>query len=413
MRSEDLIYEWSSAGPSAPITGTTVELMDETLRDGLQSSSVIDPPIEDKIKLMHLMESLGVDCVNVGLPGAGLAATKAADTLVREIVRADLNIEPVCAGRTLIQDVEPIVKISQDHGRPVMAYLFLGSSPIRMFVENWDLKKLIAVSRSAIEYARGEGLEVCFVTEDTTRSDPETLRPLFLEALDAGASRLCLCDTTGSACPSAVTNLIRFTHEVVAEFGGEVGLDWHGHRDRGLSLINALTAMAEGVPRIHGTALGIGERCGNTPMDHLLVNLKLLGVRNGDLTRLLEYVNLAHESIQAPLPLNYPMLGRDAFSTATGVHAAAVIKALASGDEWLVDRVYSGVPASWMGRAQRIEVGPMSGASNVRYWLKQEGFRVEQYVVDAVLKAAKQSDRLLTWDEIVSIVEQLPSMEPK
>jgi 2-isopropylmalate synthase len=197
-----------------------------------------------------------------------------------------------------------------------------------------------------------------------------------------------------------VSNLIRFVREVVRESGAPIELDWHGHRDRGLSLPNALTAIAEGVRRIHGTALGVGERVGNTPMDLLLVNLRLFGVIENDLHPLNEYVALAESALGAPRPYNYPMFGDDAFRTATGVHAAAIIKAKLRGDDWLADRVYSGIPAGWLGRAQDIEIGPMSGASNVKYWLKQRGFTSTPDSVEAVLRAAKQTDHVMTEFEI-------------
>lgn len=400
MDEHDLIYDWNTSGPVQPLVQGPVELNDETLRDGLQSPSVRDPDLDDKISLLHLMESLGIATADIGLPGAGPKAVASVDPLVGEIVRSRLRIKPNCAARTVQQDIEPIVEISQKHGIPVEAYLFLGSSPIRQYVEDWDLKKLLAISGDAIAFAAGHGLPVSFVTEDTTRSDPETLRPLFLNAIERGARRLCLCDTVGHACPSGVSNLVRFVRGVVEESGVEVQLDWHGHRDRGLDLINALTALSEGVIRLHGTALGVGERVGNTPMDQLLVNLRLFGVLDNDLTRLKDYVELAARILGAPLPYNYPMVGRDAFRTATGVHAAAIIKARARGDFWLADRVYSGIPAEWLGRAQDIEVGPMSGASNAKHWLKQHGLVLTESTISAVLEAAKQADRVMTEDEI-------------
>jgi 2-isopropylmalate synthase len=280
-------------------------------------------------------------------------------------------------------------------------------------VEKWDLGFLLKVSGDAIAFAAGHGLPVAFVTEDTTRSDPEALRPLFLNAIDKGARRLCICDTVGHACPAGVSNLVRFAREVVAESGVHVELDWHGHRDRGLSLANALTAIGEGVRRIHGTALGVGERVGNVPMDLLLVNLKLFGVIDRDLTPLREYVEVAARALGAPLPYNYPMFGGDAFRTATGVHAAAIIKARTQNDEWLADRVYSSVPASWLDRTQDIEVGPMSGASNVRYWLKQHGFADHEIAVGAVLKAAKGTDHVLSENEIThTLARELLSEAP-
>ncbi|HET9233217.1 MAG TPA: 2-isopropylmalate synthase [Candidatus Eisenbacteria bacterium] len=400
MKNDSLIFDWNQVGPVYPSIGGPVELNDETLRDGLQSPSVRDPSLDQKIRFVHLMDDLGIYTADIGLPGAGPRALESVDVLVREIVQSKLRLRPNCAGRTLRQDIVPIAALSQSHGVAIEAYLFLGSSPIRQYVEDWNLDRLLEISGGAIKFATEEGLPVAFVTEDTTRSDPGTLRALFLTAIENGARRLCLCDTVGHACPAGVSNLIRFAKDVIHETGLEIALDWHGHRDRSLALTNSLTAIAEGVRRIHGTALGVGERVGNTPMDLLLVNLRLFGAIDNDLSALNAYVQLAEEALGAPRPYNYPMFGDDAFRTATGVHAAAIIKARTRGDDWLADRVYSGVPAGWLGRHQDIEVGPMSGASNVKYWLKQHGFTSTPRTVDAVLRAAKDTDHVLSELEI-------------
>ena len=400
MHNDSLIYDWNHVGPVYPLIKGPVELNDETLRDGLQSPSVRDPNLDQKIRFVHLMDDLGIYTADIGLPGAGPRALESVDVLVREIVQAKLHLRPNCAGRTVRQDIIPIAALSQSHGIAIEAYVFLGSSPIRQYVEDWDVKRLLEISGEAIKFATSEGLPVAFVTEDTTRSNPETLRALFLNAIENGARRLCLCDTVGHACPAGVSNLIRFTQSVIHESGVDIALDWHGHRDRSLALTNSLTAIAEGVDRVHGTALGVGERVGNTPMDLLLVNLKLFGVIENDLSALNEYVELAEKALGAPRPYNSPMFGDDAFRTATGVHAAAIVKARTRGDEWLADRVYSGVPAGWLGRRQNIEVGPMSGASNVKYWLKQHGFTSTPKTVDAVLRAAKDTDHVLSELEI-------------
>jgi 2-isopropylmalate synthase len=400
MERSALVHDWNHAGPVEPLIKSPVELNDETLRDGLQSPSVRDPSLDEKVEALHIMDRLGIHTADVGLPGAGARAVESVDRLVREITEAKLRIRPNCAGRTVERDIVPMVEISQKYGIPIEACLFLGCSPIRQYVEDWSLERLLEISGTAIRFAAKEGLPVSFVTEDTTRSAPETLRPLYLNAIECGASRIILCDTVGHVCPAGVSNLVRFVKTVVAESGVPIGLDWHGHSDRGLSLTNALTAVAEGVNRIHGTALGVGERVGNTPMDILLVNLKLFGATDVDLTPLGEYVSWAQRVLGAPLPYNYPMFGGDAFRTATGVHAAAVIKAQEKGDEWLADRIYSGVPAGWLGRRQDIEVGPMSGASNVKFWLKQHSYDTRPEHVERILEAAKMADHVLTTQEI-------------
>jgi 2-isopropylmalate synthase len=256
-----------------------------------------------------------------------------------------------------------------------------------------------------VTYAVSNGLPVMYVTEDTVRARPEQLKQLFLAAIRCGAKRLCLCDTVGHATPTGAANVVRFAAEVVKESGAEVGLDWHGHCDRGLAVVNTLAAIRAGATRVHGCAIGIGERVGNTPMDQLLVNLRLLGWIDNDLTALPEYCERVSAATGVPIPPNYPVVGRDAFRTGTGVHAAAVIKAYKKGEDWLADRVYSGVPASWVGRRQEIEVGPMSGESNVVYWLQSRGIEPTAERVQAVFQRAKSVDRVLTDQEIQAALE--------
>ena len=402
-----LIYDWAQAGPRKTDYPDSVMLNDETLRDGLQSPSVNDPPLETKVELLHLMESLGIESADVGLPGAGAHQREAVLRLCREISDQRMRIHPNCAARTLMVDIQPIAEVSQLTGVPLEACVFIGSSPIRQYAEEWDLSDIVRFSREAIRFAVREGLEVMYVTEDTVRSSPEHLRVLLTTAVEAGARRLCLCDTCGVAVPEAVWNLVSWVRTLVTELDIEVGIDWHGHRDRGLDLANSLAAIEAGATRVHGTALGVGERVGNTPMEQLLVNLKLLGVRDDDLSRLPDYVQLVAEATGVPMPINMPIVGRDAFRTATGVHASAVIKAQKKGNTWLADRVYSGVPAAWIGRTQEIEVGHMSGNSNVIYYLSSRGLPVSPEIITAILDMAKRSSRVLTESEILELVSAL------
>jgi 2-isopropylmalate synthase len=403
---EGLIYDWAVAGGAAPPPRVAM-LDDETLRDGLQSPSVTDPPVEAKLEILHLMNGLGIETADVGLPGAGPRQRDAVERLCREIGDQRLRIGANCAARTVIADIQPIADVVQRTGVPIEACLFIGSSPIRQYAEEWGIDRILRHTEEAIRFAVAEHLEVMYVTEDTVRSNPDDLRLLLTAAVHAGAKRVCLCDTVGAAVPQGVRNLVSWVAQLLAERGvaERVGIDWHGHRDRGLDVANTLAALEAGATRVHGTALGVGERVGNTPMEQLLVNLKLLGWRNDDLTTLPEYSAAVSRAVGVSIPANWPIVGRDAFRTATGVHAAAVIKAQKKGADWLADRVYSGVPASWVGRAQEIEVGHMSGGSNVLHYLRARGLPTDQAVVDAVMALAKRSERLLTEQEIREVVE--------
>ena len=400
MDESALIHDWNALG-GFDWSAARVDLNDETLRDGLQSPSAIDPPIDTKIRFLHLMADLGIVAADLGLPGAGPRVQESVRALAHEIVRAKLPIQPNCAARTVIADVEPVARISQETGIAIEAATFIGSSPIRQYAEDWTLERMLKASEEAVTFAVREGLPVMYVTEDTTRARPETLKALYANAIRWGARRLCLADTVGHATPTGVRNLVRFVKEqVVGPAGEDVKIDWHGHRDRGMGLINCLAAIEAGVDRVHATALGVGERVGNAEMDLLIVNLSLLGAHRHDVSRLREYCQLAAETIGVPLPANYPVMGADAFRTGTGVHAAAIIKARRKGQAWLADRVYSSVPAGTFGLKQRIEISPVSGLSNVRCWLEEHGYDPANAVLcDHLFAAAKRADRVLSDSE--------------
>ncbi len=407
-RAADLIFDWNEVNRKGRILPKNATFFDETLRDGLQNPSVVDPGIDEKLKILHLMEDLGIHAADVGLPGSSKRAFEDVLRLCNEVVSCKMKIRIACAGRTVVSDITPMIEVSQRAGIPVEVYAFIGSSPIRQYVESWDLNLIAKRSAEAIDVAVKEGLPVAYVTEDTTRSRPEVLTTLFRAAIDHGASRLCLSDTVGHATPDGVRNLIQFTKNVVAGTGADIGIDWHGHNDRGLALENAIWAFEYGADRVHATGLGIGERVGNAQMELLLLNLKLLGQLEGqDLTKLLEYCQTIARAVKWEIPISYPLVGRDAFRTATGVHASAVVKAMAKGDTWLADRIYSGVPAGMIGRAQEICIGFMSGASNVNFWLSQRKIESDDVLVGEILKAAKTQDRIMTNDEVMAVVKRV------
>jgi 2-isopropylmalate synthase len=401
----DLIYDWNRDGDAPPRPPRPIEFDDETLRDGLQSPSVVNPPVDRKIEILHLMDALGIDTADIGLPGAGGTVKEDTLLLARALQEERLRLAANCAARTLEADIRPIVEIVQKTGRPIEACLFIGSSPIRRYAEDWTLEDILQHTRRAVTFAVREGLEVMYVTEDTTRAHPADLERLYLAAIECGARRICLCDTCGHATPYGTARLVRYVRAFLASRGlNHVKVDFHGHMDRGLGVWNAVAAIEAGADRVHGTALGIGERVGNAPLDQILVNLKLLGWIDRDLTRLAEYCRKVSEYCGVPIPPGYPVVGKDAFETATGVHAAAILKALRKGDRALADRVYSGVPASEFGREQVITIGPMSGRSNVLWWMERHGVRPEESLIAAVLERAKRSDRILNDEEIWDVL---------
>lgn len=401
--SNELIYDWNLVEkrpqPSRPVLVT-----DETLRDGLQSPSVTHPEIQDKVYLLYLMRDLGIDAADLGLCGAGDRFKYHVTVLAREIANQKMPIQPQSAARTMMEDIAPIVDASEDAGIPIEACIFLGTSPIRQYAEGWDLDFLLQKAEESVRFAIDHGLPVMFVTEDTTRAHPDTIWKVYKTAIDAGAQRICISDTVGHATPEGVRALVSYLRGKVDEVAPEVGIDWHGHRDRGMDIINTLVAVEAGADRVHACGMGIGERSGNTPMEILLVNLNLIGWADRDLAKLPDYCRLISEKCGTPIPFNYPVVGADSFRTATGVHAAAVVKALGREDNWLADRVYCGVPASMVGRVQGIEIGPMSGEHNVRFYLRHRNIEEHPVYVEKILAAAKRSKRLLSEEDVLRMV---------
>jgi len=402
-RREDLIYDWNTLdAPARPTHRATFD--DESLRDGLQSPSVRTPSVAQKIEILHRIADLQIDSVNLGLPGAGAHAVRDVEALANEIVKSGMKIDPNCAARTIEADIRPIAEIQQRTGLSLESAVFLGSSQIRLLVEEWDIQKLLKLTIDAVEFAKRNELRVMYVTEDTTRTHPDIVDQLYRAAIEHGATRVVVCDTVGHATPHGVRKLISRVKDLIRKTNPDVKLDWHGHRDRGLDVINAITAYEAGADRLHGAGIGIGERAGNCTMDTLLVNMKLLGYIDNDLRGLMEYVRAVSKYTEVPIPTNYPVVGSDAFETATGVHAAAVAKALARGDTWLANRVYSGVPADEFGLEQRITVGPMSGKSNCVFWLQSHGMEATEARVDQVFQLAKKSNHVLSDDEIRAVL---------
>jgi 2-isopropylmalate synthase len=404
VKASELIYDWNQALPANLIPTGPVQLNDETLRDGLQSPSVRDPSIHEKIEILHLMEALGINSLDLGLPGAGPRAVEHVEALAREIAQNGMKIRANCAARTHENDIRPIAEISQRTGLKITAATFIGSSPIRRYTEGWSEDFLLQTTEKAIKYAVSLGLDVMYVTEDTSRCDPEMIKRLYSTAIGFGARAVVVCDTAGHSTPLGAYAVTKFVvDQIVKPSGEQVRVDWHGHCDRGLGVANSIAALAAGANCVHACALGAGERVGNTQMDQMLVNLKLMGVPpwdQQDLTKLKEYCEAVSRATGVPIPHNYPVVGDDAFRTATGVHAAAVIKAYKKSDTELANAVYSGVPSHLFGLDQVIDIGPMSGKSNVLFWLEQRGIAASDEVVDRIYRRAKGSDHTLSEAEI-------------
>lgn len=396
----EFLYDWNQLdAPKFP----RVQVDDETLRDGLQSPSVREPSLDEKIEILELMVKLGIRRGDIGLPMS--SQIDDIKGLLKHIVEAKLPFTPGLAVRTMESDLKHIADLQQEFGIPIKAEAFLGCSRIRQMVEGWDLAFLLKSATKAVKFAKANEMPIMFVTEDTTRAHPSDLEAVYGAALDAGADEICIADTVGHATPHGAAAVVRAVKQIIDRHGRpEVLLNWHGHSDRGLAVINSLAAAQAGADVVHAAGLGIGERSGNTPMDQLLVNLKLLGVWDHDLSSLGRYVGKVSEAVDIPIPINYPVFGEDAFRTATGVHAAAIVKAHKAGNADLADLIYSGVPATSFGLQQEIEIGRMSGKSNVIYWLEKRNIAPSDEVVRTILHAAQRSDSVLSEDQLRALI---------
>lgn len=399
---DSLIYDWSTSDAVTGATGGRCELSDESLRDGLQSPSVRQPAIEDRLELLRLMAAVGIEAADIGMPATGEGAYGSTLALAETAAAERLPIQLNCAARTVEGDLRPVVEISQRVGLPIEVMAFIGTSPVRMRAEGWNLGDVLSSVRNSVRFAVENGLSVCLVTEDTTRSRPEILRDVYRAGVEEGAGRLCAADTVGYATPDSTRRLIRWIKTELFGDRPDLRLDWHGHNDRGLALANTLSAIDAGADRVHATALGVGERCGNTAMEQVVTNMHLLGERRS-LPALLNYCTHASEIFGRPIREFDPVVGQDAFRTATGVHAAAIAKAH---DLEVAELVYSGIRASELGVDQQVMLGPLSGRSNVRHWLRSHGIADQGGLPEKLMELTRRTDKVLSDVEVFALARE-------
>jgi 2-isopropylmalate synthase len=413
MSSESLIYDWNVEGGEASSLAP-FDLLDETLRDGLQSASVRQPRVDEKIELLARMEALGVEIAKIGMPSSSNRMFEDSVAMARFAAGRGFRLHVACAARALPGDIDRVAEVAHRAGTSVGVYFFVPSSELRVAAEGWDGAVAQRLVFEAMKRVRAAGLVGTFVAEDATRAKPHVLTALVRTAIDEGARRVCICDTTGYATPAGARALVSFVRKLVAESGAPVGVDWHGHDDRGLALANALAAVEAGADRIHATALGVGERAGNVAMELLVMNALLLKVpRRWRLEELGAYCRVASRVLDRQIPKNHPLIGDDAFRTITGTHAAAIVKAEERGDSWLADHVYSSMPAVRVGRKQEIAIGAMSGMANVAHWMKHHGIAHDEALARAILARAKETDRALSDDELWNAVRAYRAAKKK
>lgn len=411
MSQKEIFYTWNSVSPER-LGDVKVDALkfdcvfDETLRDGIQAPTVRNPPLEAKKKIVDYMVRSGVRHADLGFPGANETALNECVQLVEHIKENSHELKPAFAGRTTTSDISAISRVAELTQMNIEAYGFVAISPIRRYVQGWDISEIQSSIKTSSKECREGGSEFVLVLEDAFRCPPETLKEIYDVALESCPSRICLCDTVGAALPEGTKALIQWTAGYLQDQNGGIPLEWHGHNDRGMAVANSLAALDAGCSRVHGTILGVGERAGNAALDQLIVNLYSTTDLPENLKPLVDYADFAQEELAVNLPYNYPALGRDVFKTSAGVHAAAILKAHKSGNSILKDMVYSSVVASQLGREQEVLIDEVAGANNVEYWFLSQGrtdFTKEKS--EAILREAKSRKGFLSDEEIRNVID--------
>lgn len=398
----DYLYDWGSY----QLKGTTVKIWETTLRDGLQAPYIRQPRADEKIALVEEMIKLGIDVIEIGFPASGPHHYQDIVSLARYLKETEAPVKVACAARTVIGDVERVVEVAKEVDSPIEVLLIAGSSKIRHYVEDWSLRQLGGWIRDSIRLAIDSGLSVNFIAEDVSRAEPKLFDYIYKTAIEEGATTLSIADTVGCATPQTVANLVKYLRNNVVKHE-PVEIDFHGHDDRGLAVANSMAAVVAGVDKVHVTALGIGERAGNTPAEPLLLNLKIEKARKKSLKNLIKYSEIASEIFHLPLRENYPGVGKMVFTTAVGMHAAAMLKAKKMGRDDLADIVYCGVEPKMFGSQSRVLIGPLSGLSNIEWYLERKGIKVNKETMEAILAEAKTLERILTETDVLRILTKL------
>ncbi len=360
------LYTWN---PKSSTNLNSVRIEDDSLRDGLQGAFVRKPAIAEKKELLNLSSAVGTQVVMLGFPASSQMEFESCQQLLEHIVLEALPITPRLLARASIQDLEPIVALNRQSPIEVWADFFIGSSPLRRYIENWDSDRMIQMIQTSGHFLREQGTRFGISIEDATRTPPDELRQIIETALSVGAEILTLCDTVGEATPTGTTRLVNFVRTLVANSEQNAEIWWHGHNDRGLSLANAIAAAEASADGISGTFLGLGERTGNTPLEQFILYLHSHGSQQFKLSQLVPYCKRLAKLTSTNIPIHAPLIGKQAFATCTGTHAAAIIKARALGSQF-EDLVFSSVPANLLGQRQTLLVGPTSGRANAQFALQ-------------------------------------------
>ena len=308
-----------------------IEIYDTTLRDGAQSEG-INFSVSDKIKIIKLLDNLGIDYIEAGWPGANPVD----EEVFKEIKKLSLRHSKISAfGCTK----KPLIKASDD--KVLNMLLSSETGIITIFGKTWDFHVTEALSttleenlnmiKESIEYLKSNGRQVFFDAEhffDGYKANPEYALMSLKSAVKGGAICLSLCDTNGGTMPSQMKEIVE---RVVAEFAPEgVTIGIHTHNDTGMAVANSVIAVEAGAGQVQGTFIGIGERTGNANLSTIIPNLELkLGYKclpEGNIRLLTPYARRIAEIANVTLEETMPYVGQTAFAHKAGMHIDAVTK---------------------------------------------------------------------------------------
>lgn len=387
MAGEDILVHNYNLEADIPRTPPQrVVFWDETLRDGEQTPGVYYT-LEEKVRLAKMLDEIGVDILNCGIPAISPGEVAAIKAITKEGLRASV----LGACRTVQSDIDACLKADVDECSP-----FIAISDVHL---KFKLKKTreeaIDMAVKSVEYAKAHGLKTTIVTEDTVRADLDVVQTLYNRCIEAGADRALFCDTVGVMTPMATRWWFTQIKERVdnrAEFG------FHNHNDYGLGTANALAAFEVGVPVLNTTVNGIGERAGNVAFEQVVMALEdLYGVKtNIKLDKLMDLCFAVEECTGVPIGITQPVVGYNAFTHESGIHTDGVIKNAAT---------YEPIQAETLGRPRRFVFGKHTGTTAVNERLERHGIHASKEELLAVANAIKTFTEAKGKDEFVRFIE--------
>ncbi|MFX1279673.1 MAG: LeuA family protein [Promethearchaeota archaeon] len=352
----DLLIDYNEIALSNYDLPKSIEIWDETLRDGEQSPTVY-LTLDEKIHLAKLMDEIGVKLIAVGFP----AVSESEKKIVKTIVNENINNSTILGiARPRKDDIDACIDADLKE-----IVIFMPISPIfRKTLKQSEEQQLDQIN-SALHYAKDNGFKINWVSEDGTRCDFNHLKDVFNAAIEAGAERIVLGDTVGVLTPISTSYLIqRINKEVISPLKKQIPIGIHTHNDFGLAVANTITGVIEGCQYPHTCINGYGERAGNAALEEVATILERLGIKTGiDLTRLPELSEVCEKYFCKPLSQYKPIVGDYAFSHESGLHIAAILAH---------PLTYEPINPHMVGRRRKFYLGKFSGTKSVAYALQQK-----------------------------------------